>query len=395
MLRFKFSDVVLLIFTLYAMNHYIFERLFFFNEILSLIGLVYLLHFSFRKKGKLFLPESKLYRLILILIGLFLVYSIGSLFIKTNWYFYFRNFSIVYSVFPFFIGFYLYHQQKRFFEKSKAIIYGYSLTSFAIGSELLIDRSAYGFWFALLQKNWGILGILFFSALFFLYVFAFTSMTTVLIYLIVMYFIALKSYRLLKVSMLLGFLGVTTIMVLAIDHLELYKFGRYNFFGNVELIYEQHPFFNIDHNSSWRLLFWYRLMVEQFPENLLGVGIGTPLLPYKEFRMSTSLGHSDQYIAHVIGAHNTFITLFARFGLGCLILIGIIYRTVFREFYRFRTYYFDKRNDFSIFLAFFTISVVGIFNLLLETPTLAAVYWVLLGFVARAIYERKQKQYAV
>jgi O-antigen ligase len=133
-------------------------------------------------------------------------------------------------------------------------------------------------------------------------------------------------------------------------------------------------------------------LIENFPYNLIGIGIGTPLLPYYPNAVTTDLGHPDEYIAHVIGAHNTFITLFSRFGIGFILLMIMIYRAVFREFYWYKSYYLNHKNDISLFLAFFTITTVGIFNLLLETPTLAAVYWVFLGFVAAAIHERKINQ---
>lgn len=384
--------MVLLIFTLYGVNHFVFERLLFFNEVLSLIGFYYFIKFSIRPNKKLYWPQSRIYRTVVALIILLSIYALGSLFVKTNWYYYFRNSSIIYSIFTFFIGFHLYHRQYAFFKRIKKWLYLYAFGSFAIGSTMLIDRNAFGVWFALMQRNLGVFSLLLLILLFSVYTLAFSSLTVVMILFIVLFFALVKSYRLFKTSMYLALGGLAFLFLITANDLELYKLGSHSLFGNILLVYKQHSFYNLDHNSSWRLLFWYRLLIENFPENLIGIGIGTPLLPYRNNMISTELGHPDEYIAHVIGAHNTFITLFSRFGLGFLILIGIIYRSVFREFYHHKSYYLKHKNDISLFLAFFTVTTVGIFNLLLETPTLASVYWVFLGFVGAGIHNRKAKQ---
>jgi O-antigen ligase len=139
------------------------------------------------------------------------------------------------------------------------------------------------------------------------------------------------------------------------------------------------------------MILWFRGIVECFPENLFGIGLGTPLLPYKQHVTTSDLGHSDEYISHVFGLHNTYITLFVRFGIPFIIFLIVIYRTIFKEFFNHRKYYISNRNDIALFLGFFTISTVGLFNLLLETPTLASIYWVSLGFVSKAIYYRQKK----
>ena len=166
------------------------------------------------------------------------------------------------------------------------------------------------------------------------------------------------NYKSFKAGIGLGILGLALLFAELSGYLNLYNGGHYQLFGEVYRVYSQHDFFSIDHNSSWRILFWYRLLVVDFPQNLLGIGIGTPMLPYIAGVSTQALGHPDEYIAHVIGAHNTFITFFYRFGIGCVILFAIIYRLVFKEFYNFKNYYLNNKNDISLFLGFIKINFV-------------------------------------
>ncbi len=185
------------------------------------------------------------------------------------------------------------------------------------------------------------------------------------------------------------------IFTAASPYLKLYHHGSYNLFGDVEYVYAQHPLFHVDQNSSWRLVFWYRTVVEPFPQNLLGIGLGTPLLPYLPSATTTDLNHTDEYVAHVIGTHNTFITVFVRLGILTVLIFAVIYRTVFREYLPTKKYYLHHKNDGGLFLGFVTMTAVGLFNLVLESPTLASLYWISLGFVAKAIYSRRAGNHTV
>lgn len=382
--------MVLIILTLYGVNYFIFERLFFFNELLSLIGFYYFITYSFTRDFKFRVAKSYIYKLVISFILLCFFYALISLFIKTNWYYYFRNLSIIYSAFAFFIGYNLYHEQYLFFNKIRNSIYGYALVAFSIGNPNLIDRNAYSYWFALLQKNWKLKAVFGFITLHILYVIAFTSLTVVIILIgtLGLLFI-IKSYAQFKLVAVLSFCAFLTIFILAIPYLKMYNDNGYLLFGDVVYVYSKHPWFSIDHNNSWRLLFWYRTIVEPFPQCLLGIGIGTPILPYLPEITTSDLLNTDEYIAHVIGTHNTFVTIWVRFGILTAILIALIYRMVLREFFVHKRYYLSHNNDVGLFLSFIVLSFVGLFNLLIETPTLSALYWVSLGFVTKAIDNRR------
>ncbi|MBS1486819.1 MAG: hypothetical protein JST43_04460 [Bacteroidetes bacterium] len=390
-MKIKKSSVILLLLTLYGANYFFFERVLFFNELLSLIGFYFFLTYSFTKQGRFILPRNTIYRCVLAFILLGLIYAFVSLFLKTNWYYYFRNFSIVYSAFSFFIGYHLYTQQYYFFKKIRNKIYAYAGIALALRWPFLIDRNSYSFLLAIVQRSWKLFPLIMLMVGLGLYLLAYTSATVAMIMAAIAAMVFIRKYayfKLLVVSLALSFI---ILFSLASPYLKLYATNRTLFFGDVEYVYSQHPLFQLDYNTSWRMILWYRTVVENFPQNLLGIGIGTPLLPYTEgaTTQDTGNGTTDEYWSHVSGLHNTFITLFVRFGVLFPLIMLLIYRQVFREFYLYRSYYVKHRNDFSLFIGFVVISMVGLFNLLLDSPTLASVYWASLGFVARAIYERK------
>lgn len=330
-----------------------------------------------------------MYRHVLYFIVLGCLYAVISLPIKTNWYFYFRNLSIIYSAFAFFIGFYLYEQQFEFYQRAKKWIYGYALTAFALRWPVLIDRNAYTYWLTLVQRSWRPYGVIILLAVMIIYLFAYTSMSVLMVMVAIITFRFLTpTYTHFKLFCSITLVVFGSLFVASIPYLKLYDDGT-TLFGDVVYVYSQHPWFNIDHNTSWRFIFWYRTLVESFPQNLLGVGVGTPILPYLPGAATSDLLFPDEHIAHVIGTHNTFITIFVRFGIFALFIFIIIYRNVMRDFFSHRNYYYSNRNDLSIFLSFVALTAVGMFNLLIETPTLAALFWISLGLVAGAINNRK------
>jgi hypothetical protein len=387
--RIRLSTLILTIFTLYGVNHYLFERGLYFNELLSLIGVLFFVKYSWKPGFRLVFPQEQVYRCILALIALFLVYAIASLWWKTNWYFYLRNLSIIYPIFTFFIGYHLYTQQFEFFSRARKWLYGYSIFSFATAIPNLIDRNAFMYWLVLIQKDWKWRGLAILLTLSIAYMMAYTSLTVAVIMVMILGILIVPRYWIFASVVLVGITVFAFIFIEAAPFLKLYRYHNQFLFGNVHFVYAHDPWFQIDHNSSWRMIFWYRTVVELFPQNLVGIGIGTPLLPYSPDFSTSDLNHTDEYVAHVIGAHNTFITVFVRFGILSCLFFAFIYHTVFREFYLKSHYYKATRNDFALFMSFITISIVGLFNLVIETPTLASIYWVSLGFVSRAIQNRK------
>lgn len=388
-MKVRLSSIVLILILLYGVNYFIFERIFFFNELLSLIGFVFFLRLTLRTDWKLYIPHNPVYRYVIAFISLGIIFAVVSTFIKTTWYYYLRNLSIVYSVFTFFLGWALYKAQWTFYLDLRRLILGFGLLSFAVGKFGWIDRGSFAYWLGILQRRWYGTALLGFLTLMGLYFLAFTSLTVAIAAIAVMGFLIVPRYYQMKWLIFSGMFAFAVLFYLAIPYLKLYRVNQELLFGDVVYVYAQHPWFNIDHNSSWRMIFWYRTLVEAFPMNLFGLGFGTPLLPYQAGVTTTDLGHTDEYIAHVIGTHNTFVTIFVRLGIISLILFILIYRAVFRDFFRHKKYYLSHRNDGGLFMGFVIMTVVGFFNLVLESPTLAGLYWISLGFVARAMTEQK------
>jgi hypothetical protein len=228
----------------------------------------------------------------------------------------------------------------------------------------------------------------------FIYSFTFESLTVTLVTLILLAVIIVRRYvyfRILFTTLLLLFIVVALSLV---PNIELYRTGPYNLFGNVEAVVQSHFLLGLDDNTTWRLVYWYRIVVERFPQNIIGIGMGTPLLHYVP-GMDTYLTsvYDDEYDIHVMGVHNSYLTLFARLGVLYLFFLYLVYGIVLKEYYQWLPYY-RSRNLALLFVSFFTVSIIGLFNLVLESPIVASLYWAILGFLARAIYQRKLDAFA-
>jgi len=377
----------------YGVNSEIFERKFLFNEILSLIGIFIFLRESFRSKGKFKLPKSGLYRVMLAYLLLAGVHLILSIFWKTNWYFYLRNAVIFYAAFTFFLGFYYYEEAKAFYQKARWGMAAFFAFAFAFPRpSLLMDRYNATVFFPFLFFGRNLHHLLFwggFLILCLVYTLTYVSSTIILTVMLLSLIMYLRYYFYLKTLFIVGFLGFLFFFISLMPALKLYRTGEYRLFGNVHYVYQQSKLLQVDYNSSWRLILWYRVSVERFPDNLFGLGYGTPLIEYKKGYDTAQSNHDDEHDAHVIGVHNTYLTTAVRLGVFYLFILYAIYHNAFKEYYKYRRYYIYTQ-DVLFMLGFFAVSIIGIFNLVIESPTVAALYWTFLGFVAKIIYNRKR-----
>jgi hypothetical protein len=384
---------ILTLFLCYGLNPEFFERKFLLNEFLSFLGFLTFLLYTF-KGNKVVIPRSNLYRLALAVQILGLVHLIFSFSIKTNLYFYLRNSVIVYSIFSFFLGFYFFNFLKGYFALVRILFASFLIPTVLLGIKSFLDRYSGSVFFPFLFRRLNIVSLTGVLLLNIIYAITFESMTVGLISILLGGIIILRSYRLLRAAVVMGFIGFVGLLIYFAPNVELYKTGPYSLFGNVRAVIDSHYLLGLDHNSTWRLVFWYRLIVENFPQNILGIGLGTPLLDYIPGQDTAFSNYDDEYDIHVMGSHNTYLTVAARLGLLFPVLLVLIYRRVFREFYRWFGYYNYRRN-LLIFISFFTVSIIGLFNLLLESPIYASLYWMLLGFVAKAIEVRKAEMYGL
>ena len=380
--------VLFALYLLYGLNNYFFERTLFFNEILSLGGFVVFVAKSHVRGLTFRIPSSRIYKLVLCLLLLSVFQLLVSITLKTNWYFYFRNSVIMYSMFTFFTGFYFYDyfvQLLRHLRKAITLFLAFAL-SYPMPVVLLDRFTASGFFPYLFRKSnrTAFIGILVLNVI---YAFTYSSLTVTIITLVLVTIVVVRRYIYLKLLLGVAVAGILIGFLFLAPYLKLYKTGPYSLFGNVELVAGQHWVLGLDGNTTWRAVLWYRLLAERFPENLLGIGLGTPLIEYQPGVTTADSEYEDEYNAHVFGLHNTYLTLTVRLGILYLLLTLLIYDKVFKEYYWCKNYY-RRNNLYLVFWSFFAITSVGLFNLLLESPTVASLYWTTLGFVAKVIYHR-------
>lgn len=379
-----------LIYLLYGLNNYFFERTLFFNEILSLSGFVVFLAKAHVRGLTFRIPSSRIYKLVVCLLLLCAFQLLVSTVLKTNWYFYFRNSVIMYSMFTFFIGFYYYEyfvQLLRGVRRSITVFLAFAL-AYPMPVVLLDRFTASGFFPYLFKRSSraAFYGVVVLNVI---YAVAYSSLTVTILTLVLIVIVAVRRYIYLKLLLGIGLTGFVAGFIYLAPYLQLYKTGPYSLFGNIEQVAGRHWVLNLDGNTTWRAVLWYRLLAERFPENVLGIGMGTPLLEYQPGMTTTDSEYEDEYNAHVFGLHNTYLTLAIRLGILYLVFTLMIYDRVFREYYGFKNYY-RRNNLYLFFWSFFAITGVGLFNLLLESPTVASLYWITLGFVAKVIYHRGQ-----
>ena len=386
--------IIFTMLVLYGINHLLFEKELFFNEILSLVGFFIFVKYSFKKNFKIQLPKLDIFNLLLFFWGLCGFYVLISVFFKTNWYFYFRHFVFFYSTFTFFIAFFWKDQFLLFMQKIRKkftlfillLIPAYPPTY----EGRFLDRFSGSVFFSFFFKRLHFLAYFLLLILNFIYAYFFQSFTGTIMAILVFIMMVIPNYSVFRLLFLTAL--VSFIIVFAYLSPNLAKYSEdakgSRLFGNQEKVYQSSKILAADPNSSWRMVYWYRVVVERFPENLLGIGFGTPYLPYIEGKDTADSLQDDKYDAHLTGAHNSYVTMFARLGILALVFFFALYTSILKEFYRFKQYYLNN-NHLVVFIGFFAISIIALFNPTLETPTYAGTYWFFLGLVAKSIHERR------
>jgi len=363
----------------YFFNSDYFERNFFINEFLSLLGLlVFLATIGTKNGGTIKMGSYKFW--VFLFLSICIVHLIASVPRKTSWYFYARNTVIFYSVFSFFLGHYFFTAFDRILTKIKGLLslfVAYAL----IFKNVLLARYSGPLLYPVITRRIGWGPVMVLVLLIFVHGILYDALSITILAPMLLLILLSPNYKTTMFIFGIGFIVLVGFIISIEDSILLYKTGGYRYFGNVHKVYETNKLLEIDHNTSWRIILWYRFVVERFPENLLGIGFGTPLLPYRP-GLQTAMMVDDQTHAHVSGAHNTFITLFVRLGLAGLLVLVAIIKKVFKEFYRLRQ--LNKNSSYlKYYLIWFFIFVLGLFNLALESPLRASIFWISLGFLSK------------
>lgn len=373
------SFTLFVLITIFFFNSDYFERTFFLNEIISFIGgLVFFYKMSLLKSFRIRKDSYEFYILIFLSICVFhLLYSINKM---TSLYYYARNSVIFYSVFSFYFGFYFfdtYHKIAIGLKKEFLLI----MSSSVIFFKAILARYSGPILLPLFTGVKSISNILLLFGLILVHSVKEDALSVAVIIPLFMLVFLSQGFKAFSRAFQLGGVAIILYFLYFYDSFMLYKTGDYNYFGNVNAVYDSHPLLSVDVNVTWRILLWFRYIVERFPDNILGIGFGTPMLEYIAERKSHWTGN-DEIHAHVSGAHNSYITLLLRLGVVGFFAIFMISRKVFIDYFKVR-----RLNIFKQYIPYYFIWIgmfsLIIFNLGLESPLRAGLFWVATGFVAK------------
>lgn len=381
------STIVHLIFLAaicYIITPWFFERKLLFNELLAATGFLMLVYKRFRTGNDL------ISICMILLLTLCAVHAVSSLFRQDSFYYYFRNSVIMYSMFAFFTGFYLLKYLPGFFLRIRTFLRYYIGVFLFIPLPLTFyERFGVSTLFPFLFKNsrYRLLPFLL-IVLNFIYGFTYESATAITIGMFFFLVFISPGYKFFRQTMLLIFIMAAVIFIYLQPNLGLIRnqFNPNNNRGIKEVI-QSNSLLAIDPNITWRLVIWKQVITDNFPYNIGGIGWGTPMLKYYPIKDYSKLAS----LPYVMGAHNSFIYLFGRLGVFFILLIVPVYITVFKEYFYNKQYYYSN-NGILLFWSFFAITVMALFNPILESPMFASGYWMLLGFIARCIYNRKLQE---
>jgi hypothetical protein len=384
------QTIVYLVFTaflLYIISPWFFAKKLLFNEFLSLTGLMILGYKRFRT-GSDPITQSMI---VLILWGI--IHAIVSLFRMDTFYYYLRNLVIVYSMVAFFVGYYCMPYLGGYVNRIRRFLKWYiGIFIFIRLPRYLFERFGMATLFPALFRNarnkWLPLTLIVLNLI---YAVTYDSFTAFALAAFFMFLFLSPGYRFFMQVLTIGFVLFAIVFAYLQPNLSLIS-HHYSYYSQ-RAIYEvirSHPLLSIDGNSTWRLVLWKQIIVDHFPVNIFGMGFGTPILKYfpvEDFSKISTL-------PYVLGAHNSFVYLFGRLGIIYVILIANIYLNVFQEYFYYKAYYFAN-NNLLIFLSFFALTFIALFNPALESPIYASGYWLVLGFTARSIAERKNKSFSI
>ena len=365
----------------YIITPWFFEKNLLINELLAAIGFVILGYKRFKTGND---TINICMALLLAWCGVHLFFSF---FVKDSLYYYFRNSVIVYSMFAFYVGFFCLKYLNPFFNKVRSILKYYVVVFLFIPLPLTFyERYGVSTLFPHLFKNsryrllpWLLI------IMCVIYSFTYPSATALMIALFLLLLFVSPGIKFFKQSLVVMFVALTALFIYLQPNLALIK-NQFNPKNNkgIREVMRSNALLDIDANTTWRLIIWNQIVVDKFPANLVGVGFGTPMLKYypiEDYKKVSTL-------PYVMGGHNSFIYLFGRLGMLSLLLIIPIYVTVFREYFYHKQYYYSN-NQILIFWSFFIITVMCLFNPILESPLFASGYWMWLGFTAKCIYNRQ------
>ena len=365
----------------YIISPWFFEKFLLFNELLSMAGFVILVY----KRGRIGRDPISLYIAILLSWGV--VHAIVSLFRMDSFYYYLRNLVIIYSILTFFIGYYCLKYLDGYIARIRNFLRVY------IGVFLIIPQSKYifeRFGMAMLfpalfkdpGKRWVPYLLILMNVIYGITYDSLTALILAAFYFLIFISPGYKFFVQVFSLMVIAFIGMFIYLVPYLDIIRL----RYSYYTQTGIwdVIRSNRILSIDGNSTWRLVLWKQILVDDFPANIFGLGFGTPALKYIPVEDYSKLAT----LPYLLGAHNSYIYLFGRLGIVYVMVIVPIYLCIFKEHFYFKSYYYANRQ-IGLFWSFFAITIVASFNPTIESPIFSGAYWLFMGFTARCIHNRR------
>ena len=134
---------------------------------------------------------------------------------------------------------------------------------------------------------------------------------------------------------------------------------HYNHFNErgIKTVVNSNRILAFDPNSTWRLILWKQSIIDRLPGEYTGIGFGTPMYKYYPIEDHKKIPQ----LPYVMGAHNSFVYVFARLGIGFVAAIGIIYHEVMKSFFRIKSFARERR-ELLLFYSFFAVTFIAVFN---------------------------------
>lgn len=367
--------------------HFVFnlERLAYVNEFFSLLGIVLFVKYFF------VFFSSKVTRLQLSFLFFFIYISLRFVASAVsgydgNWYQILRTFVLYYSIFQFFLGYWLFHVLEINGGVGKTSLSSWLAPMSVFWGGKISSVAAFLYGFSSYKKYryfvvFSLVFTFFFKNLVYNHDGNSTFVLIIALVFLFLYFERLTRFVLFSVS--------NPFYLLILSYFSLYiLYSSYYIF---EEFYEVGfiVFGEGDNNLYWRLMFWALEVERVVRENLFfGIGFGVPLFDMFESTSSfiVNVNPQDENLAYTIGLHNSFLFLFVRSGLVGFTLFLIFFGLLMRKSIRLSQV---DSNIERFFLAFATLVIAALFNVVLESSLYAGIFWISAGWLYASISWRQ------
>jgi len=352
------------------------------NEIFTIVGFMFFIKYStkYLKPTQTLLSFSIIFFIIYGLIYIIISY----IFLKDGTsYQYIRTLPLWYSTFSFFLGIEFYKE----FESGKIKLrfpYVIAVLAVALGGRL---SNQVIFPLLFINKKWRKGLIFFFLAAISVYKGGSTSYAILLIFIVS---VIIKNRK----KTILFFLNkYVLVIIIGIGLYALYYiYNTFSDFYNVIGLTANYDALGVDadRNALWRLMFWaYLFNIEILNKPLFGIGFGTKLfkLGLDETFFISKVNISDRNLEYTIGTHNSFFYILTRMGIVGFIPFMTSFIILIKNFIK-----LNHNNNLlrSVFTSFIFISISALFNVILESPLYASIYWILAGMLYQGIKMTKE-----